>query len=142
MLVQDFLQITAERLPDKVALVCNGQRLTYAELDRMANRLANALRAHGVTRGDRVVVHLDNSVAAVTSIVAVLKASAVCVPVSARTKPIKLAYILNNCQAAALVTDARSDIEGLLTGVPSLRVAVVAGAEIGVAHPSSRCLTF
>ena len=143
MLVQDFLHNSAERWPDKVALVCGGQRVTYAELDAMANRLANALLGQGVARGDRVVVHLENSVETVVSIFAALKASAVCVPVSPKTKPVKLSYILNNCQAAALVTGARTDIGGLWAGAPSLRAAVVVSKETaGACNPSNRCFTF
>ena len=65
MLVQDFLQHSADRLPDKIALVCEGQRLTYAEIEAMANRLANALHAQGVKRGDRVAIYLPNSVAGI-----------------------------------------------------------------------------
>ena len=143
MLVHDFLQLSAERVPDKVALVCNRRRVTYAELDTLANRLAHGFASHGVARGDRVVVHLENSVEAVASIFAVLKAGAVCVPVNPKTKPVKLAYILNNCQAAALVTGARSDVAGLWAGVPSLRLAVVAGDASDADVPrSSRCLSF
>jgi len=47
MLVQDFLQDSARRSPDKVALICDDQRLTYGEIDAAANRLANALRESG-----------------------------------------------------------------------------------------------
>lgn len=135
--------MTAERLPDKVALVCGGRRVTYAALDAMANRLANALLAHGVTRGDRVVVHLENSVEAVASIFAALKAGAVCVPVGPKTKPVKLACILNDCQAAALVTGALTDVGGLWAGVPSLRAAVVSGKNAdAIRNPSNWCSTF
>ena len=43
MLVNDFLQSSAERFPDKVALICDGQRLTYAQIEEQANRVANGL---------------------------------------------------------------------------------------------------
>jgi non-ribosomal peptide synthetase component E (peptide arylation enzyme) len=45
MLVQEFLENSADRTPDKVGLICDGQRLTYAEIEARANRLANALMA-------------------------------------------------------------------------------------------------
>lgn len=107
MLVRDFLERSADRLPDKVALVCGGQRFTYGDLDAQADRLAQALLANGVRRGDRVVVHLGNSVAAVVSIFAVLKAGAVFVPVNVTTKAEKLQFILENCRAAALISELR-----------------------------------
>ena len=41
VLVQRFLEQSAERFPGKVALICDGRRLTYAELDGMANKIAH-----------------------------------------------------------------------------------------------------
>lgn len=129
MFVQDFLQKSAERLPDKVALVCDNERLTYREIDEMANRLANALRARGVQRGDRVAIFLPNSVQAVVAIFAALKAGGVFVVINSTTKPDKLAYILNNCRAAALVTTGRnaSLAQKLLVEAPSLKTLVLSG---------------
>ena len=62
MLVDEFLERTASDSPARVGLVCGNRRLTYGQLDEAANRLANGLRQAGVGRGDRVVVHLDNTV--------------------------------------------------------------------------------
>jgi long-chain acyl-CoA synthetase len=105
-LVQDFLTNSAARGPDKVALVSDGQRLTYSQIDAATNRLANALIASGIKRGDRVAIFLNNSVEAVIGIFAALKAGGVFVLVNHTTKQDKVAYILNNCQAAALLVDA------------------------------------
>jgi len=68
MLVQDFLTHSANRLPDKTALICDGRRLSYGEIELAANRLANALIAAGVKRGDRVAIYLPNSVPVVVAI--------------------------------------------------------------------------
>jgi long-chain acyl-CoA synthetase len=113
MLVQDILQRSAERLPDKVALVCEGRRLTYAELDQMADRLASMFITAGVRRGDRVAIYLHNSVEAVVGIFAILKAGGVFVPISRTTKPEKLSFILKNCRAKLLLTDERVGTDGL-----------------------------
>ncbi len=107
LLVNDFLEQSAARYPDKVALVCAGQRLTYAEIDTMANRLANALLDHGVARGDRVVLNLPNTVELVVGIFATLKAGGTFVVVNHTTKREKLSYLANNCRATAWVTRAR-----------------------------------
>jgi long-chain acyl-CoA synthetase len=127
MRVQDFLENSAQRLPQKVALVCDGQRLTYAEIDAQADRLANALRASGLKRGDRAVICLPNSVPLAVSIFGVLKADGVFVVVNHTTKPKKLAYILDNCEAAALIAPGEllDAVWGSLTGTPPLRAAVV-----------------
>lgn len=104
MQVEQFLENSAARFPDKTALICGSERLTYQEVDRHANRLAHALQEAGVRRGDRVVVLLPNSVEAVFAIFAILKAGAVFVVLNATTKSDKLTYILNNCRAAAMIT--------------------------------------
>jgi len=66
-LLHDYLIDSARRLPDKVALVCQQQRLTYAEIDARSNALAHALVRRGVARGDRIVVFADNTVETVVS---------------------------------------------------------------------------
>ncbi len=90
MLVHEFLEHSAARLPDKVALVHGEHRLTYCQIDALANRLAHALIAQGVSRGDRVAIHLPNSVEAVVAIFATLKAGGVFVMVNSSTKEDKL----------------------------------------------------
>jgi amino acid adenylation domain-containing protein len=104
-LLQDFLLDSAARLPDKVALVAAAKRLTYAEIDAQSNALARSLVKLGVERGDRVVVFGDNSAETVIAFWAVLKANAVVVVVNPLTKVDKLAYLLNDCRAKALVSD-------------------------------------
>ena len=105
-LLHDYLHAAARRLPDKIALVCQKQRLSYLELDARSNALAHALVARGVARGDRVVIFADNTVETVIAFWAVLKANAVVSIVNPLTKPDKLAYLLNDCGARVLITDA------------------------------------
>ncbi|MGQ9626015.1 MAG: class I adenylate-forming enzyme family protein [Anaerolineae bacterium] len=131
MLVNDFLQNSARRFPDKVALAFEERRWTYAQLESMANRVANALLKNGVERGDRVVIFLPNCPEVVVSIFAILKAGAVFSVVNHSTKPDKLIYILNNCRAKALVVQTRQ--AGLLSEisqkVPSLKLIISSGQD-------------
>jgi amino acid adenylation domain-containing protein len=129
-LVQDLLEASARTKPDKVALVCDGQRLTYAEINRRADRLAQTLTRRGIRRGDRVVLHLPNSVELVVAIFGVLKAGAVFVAVNATTKAEKVAFILEDCAATALIA-ATADGDGLAafqTRAPSLQLIALTGA--------------
>ena len=128
--LHDFLIDAASRLPEKIALVCEGQRLTYRELDRRSNALAHALVAGGVERGDRVVVYADNTVAAVVSFFGVLKANAVVSMVNAQTKVDKLAYLLNDCRATALISDAHlaTPLRAAAAQSTHLRAVIVTGA--------------
>jgi amino acid adenylation domain-containing protein len=103
--LQDYLEHSARLYPDKVALVCQKQRLTYAELDQRANALAHLLVDKGVQRGDRVIVYGDNTVETVVSFWAVLKANAVVSIINPLTKADKVAYYLNDCRATVMITD-------------------------------------
>ncbi len=104
-LLQDYLIQTARRLPDKIALVCQRQRVTYAELDGRSNALSHALCRRGLRRGDRVLVFADNTVETVVSFWGVLKAGGVVSLVNPQTKADKLLYLLNDCRAHTLITD-------------------------------------
>ena len=145
MLVNDFLQHSAERFPNKVALICNGHRLTYAQLEEQANRVANGLLALGVQRGDRVAVWLPNSVEAAIAIFAILKASGTFTVINPTTKPGKLAYVLNNCGASGLFAAGRrgEKAANLFEAVPSLRFAVLCGkGTTQTASPHPNVMTF
>lgn len=127
MLVHEFLEQSADRLPDKVALICGQQRLTYAEIERQANRLAYALRSLGVQRGDRVALYLPNCIEFAIGIFASLKAGAVFVPINHTTKLDKCTYILNNCQAKVLITSGRQAAfaNQLAQLTPSLKATIL-----------------
>jgi amino acid adenylation domain-containing protein len=104
MLVQHFLESSAERIPDKVALICDDRRLTYHEIDRLACQLAASLTEKGVKRQDRVVIFLENSIETVVSIFGILKLGAIFITLNPTMKSKKLNYILNDSGACALIT--------------------------------------
>ena len=106
MQVEAFLELSAERFPNKTALVCGSRRLSYRELEEHANRLAHSLVNEGIKRGDRVAVYLENTVEAVVAIFAILKAGGVFLVVNSTTKAEKLLFILNNCRARGFVLPA------------------------------------
>ncbi|CAH0347976.1 class I adenylate-forming enzyme family protein [Aquabacterium sp. CECT 9606] len=104
MLLHHFFDQTAARLPDKTALVCGEQRHSYAQLRDQVEQLALALQRRGIQRGDRVALFMDNTVEMVVGIFAALKAGAVFMPINPLTKQDKLAYLLNDARASALIT--------------------------------------
>lgn len=133
MQLEEFLERSAARLPRKTALVCGEQRFTYSELETQANRLAHALQALGVQRGDRVAVYLDNGVEAVVSIFAILKAGGVFLMVNPSTKADKLTYILNDSRASAVVLPGKKgrSLDGCWTRTPHLHAVIGVGAPPG-----------
>ena len=107
MLLHDAFLSSAQRLPDKVAIVSGAQRWSYRQLLNGALSLAQMLRSDGVVPGDRVVLLLENRIEFVVALHGVLLAGAVCVPVSAFTKSDKLAFILGDTGATALLTQVQ-----------------------------------
>jgi amino acid adenylation domain-containing protein len=126
--VERFLQESERRFPDKIALIAGERRMTYGQLATQARRLAEVLRARGVARGDRVVVLLDNSPETAVAIFAVLQAGAVFSVVNPGTKLDKLAYILNNCGARAVITEPRLEAVAseAAKGAPSVAFTLLA----------------
>ncbi|HZF13819.1 MAG TPA: amino acid adenylation domain-containing protein, partial [Thermoanaerobaculia bacterium] len=98
-----------DRAPDAVAVVAEGERLTYGELDRQANRLARHLRSAGVRPGDRVALSLERSAGMVAAILGVLKAGAAYVPLDPAHPAERIAFAREDSGAALLVTE--TDLE-------------------------------
>ncbi|QCO03850.1 acyl-CoA synthetase [Azospirillum argentinense] len=101
----------AERDPDRTALIHKRrdgavETYSFADIRRLSNRLANALAAHGVARGDRVGILLPQAPETAVSHVAVYKMGGVAVPLFSLFGVEALEYRLGNCGARAVVTDA------------------------------------
>ena len=105
MLLHEGLITTAAANPDKEALVCGTQRWSFADIDTASSSFAGFLREAGIGRGDRVVVYMDNSAEAVIALYGIMKSGGVMVPVNPLTKSAKLAFILRDAEAFALVAD-------------------------------------
>jgi len=131
MLLQHAFESTRRRLPDKVAIVCGAERLTYAQLGQRVDALSALLRARRVAAGDRVVLYLDPGSEFAVAIHAVLSVGAVFVPISALTKPEKLTYVLNDTRATVLLTNGRLATKWTtaLANCTSAPLCVVCGLE-------------
>ncbi|MCU1449413.1 MAG: acyl-CoA synthetase [Acidimicrobiales bacterium] len=99
----DIFESVVDVIPDRVAVVCEDQRLTYAGLEERANRLAHHLQDTGVQPGNHVGVQLYNSVEYLTTAVACLKIRAVPVNVNYRYVEDELIYLYDDADLVALV---------------------------------------
>jgi len=127
MLLHQWFERHARERPDHVALVCETQRYTYAQIDRLARALAITLQGAGLQRGDRVAIYLENCVEAVVSIFAVLKAGGVFMPVNPQVKADKLAYLLKDSEAHTLIAHGTftDTVTKALEGVSTLRALIM-----------------
>jgi amino acid adenylation domain-containing protein/non-ribosomal peptide synthase protein (TIGR01720 family) len=84
--------------PEQIALVCESQQLTYAELDRRSTQLAHLLQTHGVKPQQIVALQLSRSIPAVLTMLAVLKLGAIYLPLDAYSPQERLEKILQESQ--------------------------------------------
>ena len=118
--LEEFAAQVARR-PDQAAVECRDRVLTYAQLDRRANRLARALLARGVRQEQPVAVLLRRDVEMVVAILGILKAGAVYVPMDPDYPRDRLEYVARDAHAVATLTT--SDVPAdLLPDVPVLRL--------------------
>lgn len=104
-LLQQLLADAARRAP-RAAAVLEGERsLSYEQLDRASNRVARALRAHGVAGGDRVGVLAPKSAAAILAVHGALKSGACYVPLDARSPDARLMQIVADSGIAVVLSD-------------------------------------
>jgi amino acid adenylation domain-containing protein len=112
----------AARTPERVALVHGARTLTYAELERGANRLAHHLRALGVRGGERIGLCVERGPSMVLGVLAVLKAGAAYVPLDPSYPAARLRLMLADSAPAVLLTQASMGALGAELGIPTVDI--------------------
>jgi long-chain acyl-CoA synthetase len=102
--VYQFLNSTATRYPDTVAMRFGGMEITYKEFLDLSHKCAHALKARGVKKGDRVAIHLPNCPQFAIAYYGLLKLGAIFVPCSPLAGERELEYQLNDCGAETFIT--------------------------------------
>ncbi|MFP5284384.1 MAG: MupA/Atu3671 family FMN-dependent luciferase-like monooxygenase, partial [Thermoanaerobaculia bacterium] len=106
-LVHRLVERQVERGPDRVALTCGGESLTYRELNDRANRMARHLLALGLRAEGRVGICLDRSFDLMVALLGVLKAGGAYVPLDPSYPRERLAFIVEDAGIDLLVTEQR-----------------------------------
>ena len=114
-LIQDWITQQAERRPERNAIVWKDERVSYAELDSITNRLAEMLRESGCHKGDRVAFCIPKSPAAIICMVGILKADCVYVPIDSECPAPRVVKVIESCRPRWILA-ARSAAK-LLEGV-------------------------
>ena len=106
MLLHEYLTKAASVFPEKVALKCGEFSYTYGMLDKSAKALCVFLLEHGLEKGDRVAIYLENSMESVVSVFGTLMAGGCFVSVGLVTPMERLGYLLEHSGAKFLIAPA------------------------------------
>jgi len=126
--------------PDRLALAVGDQRLTYRKLNAAVNRLANALLASGVTKGDKIATVLPNCLELMTAYWAAAKTGIVIVPMSILLQEGGLASLLRDSDSVVVLSEASfaQTLDRIRGELPAIRAdRFVLWAVKGRRHPVS-----
>jgi 3-oxocholest-4-en-26-oate---CoA ligase len=131
----DLWEKVVDTVPDRESLVCGDRRLTYAEADERANRLAHHLAEQGVAPGDHIALYLYNGTEYLEGMLAAFKLRAVPVNVNYRYVEEELRYLLDDSDAKAVVfhREFAPKLEAVRAKLPMLQSFVA--VEDGSAAP-------
>src|SRR5262245_45053081 len=102
--VQQLFEAQVARGPERTAIRVGAKALSYAELDALANRLAQALRARGIGHGQQVGLCVERGADMVAAMLGILKAGAAYVPLDPAFPPERLRFMAEDAQLALLVS--------------------------------------
>lgn len=112
--VHQLFEVQAARNPKAIALICQGEQLTYGELNTRANQLAHYLKDRGVCSQSLVGLCIERSLSMVVGILAILKAGGAYVPLDISNPAARLSFILEDARVNILITQS-----SLLDKLPS-----------------------
>jgi 3-oxocholest-4-en-26-oate---CoA ligase len=140
----DLFEAAVDAFPDREYLVAEGRRLTYAQMEDRANRLAHHLAAQGVRKGEHVGIYALNSTEWVTALWAVFKLRAVWVNINYRYVHDELRYLFTNADLVALVHQRQFSprVAALLPELPALRHLIVIDDDSQEPDPSEDAVDF
>jgi len=126
------LAVWAEIQPDKVAVIDpSGEEHTFAKVNKRANQLVRLLRKRGLKPGDSVALICSNRVEGVEVLAATLRGGFRLTPVNWHLTEEEIAYILQDCEARAVVAESRIETAGPATKqTPDIEVRLAIGGAI------------
>jgi acyl-CoA synthetase (AMP-forming)/AMP-acid ligase II len=125
--IADLAEHAIDAVPDRVALICGDEQLTYAQLEEKANRLAHYLIDQGVKKDDKVGLYCRNRIEIVIAMLGIVKAGAILVNVNFRYVEGELKYLFENSDMVALVHERRyaDRVANVLPETPLVKTVLV-----------------
>ncbi|MEK0535956.1 acyl-CoA synthetase [Mycobacterium ulcerans] len=125
--IADLAEHAIDAVPDRVALICGDEQLTYAQLEEKANRLAHHLIDQGVRKGDKVGLYCRNRIEIVIAMLGIIKAGAILINVNFRYVEGELKYLFDNSDMVALVHERQyaDRVANVLPDTPNVKTILV-----------------
>ena len=125
--IADLAEHAIDAVPDRVALICGDDEITYAGLEEKANRLAHYLIDHGVKKDDKVGLYCRNRIEIVIAMLGIVKAGAILVNVNYRYVEGELRYLFDNSDMVALVHELQYSerVANVLPDTPNVKTVLV-----------------
>ncbi|MGU3499903.1 acyl-CoA synthetase [Mycobacterium sp. C31M] len=125
--IADLAEHAIDAVPDRVALICGDEQLTYAQLEERANRLAHYLKDQGVKKDDKVGLYCRNRIEIVIGMLGIVKAGAILVNVNFRYVEGELKYLFENSDMVALIHERRyaDRVDNVLPETPNVKTVLV-----------------
>lgn len=125
--IADLAEHAIDAVPDRVALICGDEQLTYGQLEERANRLAHYLKDHGVGKDDKVGLYCRNRIEIVIGMLGIVKAGAILVNVNFRYVEGELKYLFDNSDMVALIHERRyaDRVANVLPETPNVKTVLV-----------------
>lgn len=108
-LVQHYFSQSAASYPDKVAVSCEDESITYSDLERFSNAFSRELKEQGAKRGEFIAFFMKKSISSIKSILSILKADCAYIPVDANSPGQRLQSILTSGEISLLIVDNESE---------------------------------
>lgn len=107
ILLHELFEIQVKKTPERIALICGEEKITYSELNERANQLANKLCNLGVGKDNLVGLYVDRSIEMVIGIFAILKSGGAYLPISLNLGIARINFMIENCNAEILLTTSK-----------------------------------
>ena len=102
--IAQLFEEQVEKTPNNIAIVFEDKRLTYSEVNKLANNLAHYLKNNGLRNNSIVSIFLDKSLEAIISIIAILKCNCLYMPIDIDYPRKRIDYMLNNSDSKMILT--------------------------------------
>ena len=124
--IVEVVRDNAKAHPEKLALVCDGQTVSWGAFDQRINKIANLLLSMGVSKGDNIAIISPNSIPYAELFMGILRAGACVTPLSTMASPDALQKMLTDCGARAIFVAAQylELVDGFIADLDLARFAI------------------